>query len=260
MTKILALIGLMVAPLPAMAWGAEGHEIVAGIALRELTPRAREQVAALLGSDAMMVHESNWADEVRSQRPETGPWHFVDIPLQARGYDAARDCAGGNCVVAQIDAARHVLGDKHAAPVVRREALRFLIHFVADVHQPLHDVDNNDRGGNRIYVELGRDRTNLHHIWDTQVVQALGEDEDEIAAELDHAVTRQERKEWDTGTPVDWANQAHTIARDAIYPAMGGRNHVRMPPNYPRLAEPLTRLQLSRAGIRLAWILNTTLK
>lgn len=250
---------LLLSP-PAWAWGPEGHEIVASIALRELSPAARSQVASLLGSDAMMVHEASWADEVRTQRPETGPWHYVDIPLRAPGYDAARDCADGNCVVAQIDAARHVLGDKHAVPGARQEALRFLIHFVADVHQPLHAVDNNDRGGNQVYVELGADRTNLHHVWDTQVVQALGNGEDEIADELDHAVTPQQRKEWDAGTPADWANQAHAMARDVIYPVMGGHNHVRMPLNYPHLAEPLTRLQLSRAGIRLAWILNGTLK
>ena len=75
-----------------MAWGAEGHEIVALIALRELTPAARSQVARLLGGDAMMVHDANWADEIRDQRRDTGPWHYVDIPLDAPGYDARRDC------------------------------------------------------------------------------------------------------------------------------------------------------------------------
>ena len=68
-------------------------------------------MAALLGSDAMLVHEANWADEVRDQRPETGPWHFVDIPLDAPGYDAARDCAGGNCVVARSKAPARMLGN-----------------------------------------------------------------------------------------------------------------------------------------------------
>lgn len=256
----LAFSAFLVAAVPAWAWGPEGHEIVAAMALKELTPAARTQVAALLGSESMMIHESNWADEIRDQQPETGPWHYVDIPLAASGYDAARDCPADNCVVAQIERARRVLGDQSAGGDRRRDALRFLIHFVADVHQPLHAEDNHDHGGNQLHVEFGADRTSLHHIWDTQVVKALGNGEESIADALDRGVSPQQRKAWEAGTPADWANQAHAIARDMIYPVMGGNNHVRLPLNYAHLAEPLTRFQLSCAGVRLAWVLNTTLK
>ena len=148
---------LICLPLPALAWGAEGHEIVAAIALRELTPAARLQVARLLGSEAMLVHDSNWADEVRDQRPDTGPWHYVDIPLDAPGYDAGRDCGGDACVVAQISHDLHVLGNARVSAGQRAEALRFLVHFVADIHQPLHAVDNADKGGNGVRVYLRGD-------------------------------------------------------------------------------------------------------
>ncbi|HEX4178270.1 MAG TPA: S1/P1 nuclease, partial [Rhizomicrobium sp.] len=77
------LVSLLLAPVPAFAWGAEGHEIAAGVALRELTPTARIQVAHLLGGDAMLVQRSNWADEIKDQRRDTARWHFVDSPLQA---------------------------------------------------------------------------------------------------------------------------------------------------------------------------------
>ena len=84
--RILMAFLLLMTPVPAFAWGAQGHEIIATIAVQYLTPRARAQVAKLLGSPAMLIHDANWADEVRDQRPETGRWHYVDIPLGAPGY------------------------------------------------------------------------------------------------------------------------------------------------------------------------------
>src|SRR3954471_12962843 len=96
-SALLALL-LIAAPGPAFAWGAQGHEIVAAMALRELTPAARGQVARLLGGEAMMIHDANWADEVRDQRRDTGSWHYVNIPLGAPGYDQRRDCLRGDCV------------------------------------------------------------------------------------------------------------------------------------------------------------------
>jgi hypothetical protein len=160
----------MLTSTPVFAWGAEGHEIVALIAARELSPSARAQVAHLLGSTAMMVHESNWADEIRDQRPETGPWHYVDIPLRAPGYDARRDCPDRDCVVAQIENDQRILANRKLGDGVRAEALRFLIHFIADVHQPLHAGDNEDRGGNQVRVVMGRERANLHRIWDADAI------------------------------------------------------------------------------------------
>jgi nuclease S1 len=233
---------------------------VAAIAVQELSPAARAQVTALLGSDAMLVHESNWADEVREQRPETGPWHYVDIPLPAKGYEPARDCAAGNCVVAEIDNARRVLGDPRSSQGARQGALRFLIHLVADVHQPLHTEDNQDHGGNAVHVSWMGERTNLHHVWDTQVVETLGSNVERIAADLEHGVTPDTRKAWAAGTPADWANETHALARDVIYPRFHGAMVARLPPDYPQDMAPVTRLQLARAGVRLAWLLNTTLK
>jgi hypothetical protein len=256
----LMLITILALPLPAWAWGAEGHEIVAEIALQELTPAARARIAAILGSDAMLVHVSNWADEIRDQRPETGSWHFVDIPLQAPGYDVARDCAGDNCVVAQITNTRAILAAPSSSSGAKQAALRFLIHLVADVHQPLHAEDNQDRGGNAVHVSERGTRTNLHHVWDTEVVAALGNNVDAIATALERDTTPAERKAWAGGTPADWANESHAIARDVIYPRFHDRTMVRLPSDYDQEAAPITRQQLTKAGVRLAWLLNITLK
>src|SRR5450432_2447778 len=128
----IALAGLLaLTPQRAAAWSSEGHEIVALIAARELTAGARAQVTHLLGGEAMMAHQANWADEIRDQRRDTGAWHYVDIPLAAPGYDARRDCPQAACVVAQIENDLTILANRKLTDSVRAQALRFLIHFVA---------------------------------------------------------------------------------------------------------------------------------
>jgi hypothetical protein len=260
MFQRLLFIAALAAPTPVLAWGAEGHEIVAEIARQELTPAARAQVAALLGSDAMLVHEANWADEVRNQHPETGHWHFADIPLDAPYFDAARDCVGGDCVVAQIENTRAILGNAHASAGARQGALRFLIHLVADAHQPLHAEDNQDKGGNAVHVEERGQGTNLHHVWDTQVVEALGTNVETVATDLEHGITPEQRKAWAGGTPEYWINETHAVARDVIYPRFHGHMRVSLPADYMFEMAPVTRVQLEKAGVRLAWLLNTTPK
>jgi hypothetical protein len=245
---------------PAFAWGAEGHEIVALVAAQELTPAARAQVANLLGSESMLVHESNWADEIRDQRPDTGPWHYVDIPLRATGYDPRRDCPGRDCVVARIENDQHVLANPKLGRSVRADALRFLIHFTADVHQPLHSEDNDDKGGNQVRVTLGRERANLHRIWDAEVVEAQGRDAGTVADGIARSISPAQRKAWAAGTPSGWANEAHAIARDQIYPQLMGRRQLRLPRDYALQHATIARVQLAKAGVRLAWLLNKTLR
>lgn len=258
----LVILAMTLLPGPAWAWGAEGHEIVAGLAARELSPQARAEIGRLLGGEAgaMMVHGSNWADEIREQRPETGPWHYVDIPLQASGYVAARDCPYTDCVVAQIGADARVLGNRRLADAQRAEALLFLIHFVGDVHQPMHAVDNDDKGGNAIRVYAGRDRTNMHHLWDQQLVEILGLDAGRIAAALDAGLSPQRKAQIARGTAADWANQSFQIARSDVYGVTQGRRNVDLPNWYERKEAPVVRAQLAAAGVRLAWMLNTILR
>lgn len=260
MMRIFLVFLLVLPPVPAMAWGAQGHEIITTIAAQQLTPRARAQVARLLGSPTMLIHDSNWADEVRDQRPETGPWHYVDIPLRAPNYVPARDCPTGQCVVAQIVRARQTLADIRQSPARRAEALRFLIHFVADLHQPLHAADNGDRGGNDIRISLDGRRTNLHQLWDTRIVEAMGRNTAQIASGIAGAVSPQQRKSWQAGTPAAWADESHRLARDRVYPMVQGRRSLRLSARYLRAEMPATREQLAKAGMRLAWLLNNTLR
>jgi hypothetical protein len=121
---------------PAWAWGNVGHRVIALIAADKLSTAARAEVSDLLGDDARhgMEEVSTWADEIQPDRAETRPWHYVNIEISTNGYDAARDCSGGNCVVAQVGKDQRILADQQLAKPVRAEALRFLIHFVGDLH------------------------------------------------------------------------------------------------------------------------------
>ena len=177
MRRLIAIATIAAAvlmPSPAWAWGNEGHEVVALIAASELSPVAKAKVEQLLGGDAAnsMADVSTWADKIRRDRPETGPWHYVDIEITYAGYDASRDCPNDACVVAQVQKDAIIVGDRTLTQPVRAEALRFLIHFVGDLHHPLHATDNHDRGGNEVRVVLSGKRKNLHAVWDTDVVEA----------------------------------------------------------------------------------------
>lgn len=259
---ITVLIGLVSQITPALAWGAEGHRIVAFIAASELTPRTQKAVSHLLDGPLpeAMVRVSTWADEIRRERPHTASWHYVDIPFGSSGYVAARDCPHGNCVVAQIIRDTRRIADHHLTYGVRARALRFLIHFVADEHQPLHAANDHDRGGNEVHVVLNGRRTNLHAVWDDSVVRALGRSPARVALRLESRITPGERARWQQGNPVTWANGSFAIASHDIFPLLHGRSYryapLILPRNYARHSAPIAARQLEKAGVRLALLLN----
>ena len=251
-------LALMLAAVstPALAWGPEGHQIVAAIAARELTPNARAKVGALLGgdADALMVLDASWADEIRDARPETAPWHFVDIEIGSGGYNLVRDCAANNCVVAQILRDEHILSDPRASAPDKAEALRFLIHFAGDLHQPLHAADRHDDGGGKVMLRWRNKRLSLHQMWDRDVVEALGRDSVQIGVQIDSQLSPQQKAQIRAGAPADWANESFGMAANEIYAKLPAGK--RVVDDYPDRESAVARLQLARAGLRLAAILN----
>lgn len=262
---VLTFIAALAIPSHALAWGAEGHQIVAHIAARELTPATRRAVEALLGGDAesAMVDASTWADEIRNQRRATGPWHYVDIPVGTRGYDPRRDCRREDCVVAQIERDQRILLDKALLPAVRAEALRFLIHFVGDIHQPLHASDNRDRGGNEVHIILGRKKSNLHSVWDVDIVRSLGRNAMTVANAIEADMSVAKHRSWQSGTAANWANESFQISNNEIY-SMPGTNDISapviLPRNYTERESGVVQEQLEKAGVRLAMVLNRALQ
>lgn len=119
-----------------------------------------------------MADVASWADELLATHRQTGAWHYVDIPTDAPGYDVERYCPRNQCVVAKIGRYFRIQRDGSRSDADREEALKFVIHFVGDVHQPLHAADRHDRGGNDVRVVYAVRDVNLHHVWDTELVEA----------------------------------------------------------------------------------------
>lgn len=260
---ILALLIAALTPGLSHAWGSKGHKVVAALSLEYLSDAARTGVQSLLGADDdKYINAAVWADQIRNDRPQTKPWHFVDIPNNAPGYDPARDCKNQNCAVARIDLFAKQLADRKAAKAKRVEALKFVIHFVGDIHQPLHGAeDDNDQGGNLVFVTVDGITDKLHSVWDTQLVNKLGSTPEEIAENLESRISEADVKKFSRGTPKDWAEESHKIAHDFIYAQSKGKEHdednpVVLPNDYLAKALPIVRSRLSLGAVRLAMVLN----
>jgi hypothetical protein len=259
--RAFSLVFLAISALPAFAWGPEGHSLVARIAEAQLTPEVRARIVEILGPGKTMASVASWPDEIRRSRPESGPWHYVDIPLNASHLDLSRDCAKEGCVVVKIAELRRLIHDPATPPDQRREALMFLIHFIGDMHQPLHCEDNNDRGGNSVQVQFFGRRSNLHSVWDSGLLGRIGA-EDQLFAGLSRESAANARK-FSKGTVTQWAEQAHKTARKVAYgklPKTAQGSPLALDAAYEKSADPVVRRQIELAGARLARVLNAELR
>jgi hypothetical protein len=246
---------ILAAPAAACAWGEDGHKIIADIAARELTPQAAAQVKDLLNGWEM-TDVASWADHVRSEPKYqwTAPLHYVNVPPGAEGFDFQRDCPAGECVVGAIHKFIAVLHDPAADHAKKAEALKFLLHFVGDVHQPLHVSYAHDKGGNDIKVEFFYDRTNLHRVWDTLLIERTKRPWRDYADYLYARITPQQRQKW--ASPLDpsaWATESYKLAVSHAYaiPKDGQLGQEYFDSNLPVVED-----RLSMAGIRLGAMLN----
>ncbi|HTS28171.1 MAG TPA: S1/P1 nuclease [Bryobacteraceae bacterium] len=257
----IAWIGLLVYSATALAWGPEGHSLIARIAEVQLTPAARDHIAAILGPGQTMASVASWADEVRRSRPESAPWHFIDIPNSQAHLDMARDCPKGACVIAKIEELRRTLRDPATPPAQQKEALMFLVHFVGDMHQPLHCSDQGDRGGNGVRVVFHDRTTNLHSVWDSAMLGRLAPADDLFPTLSAESLRR--KKKWSKGTVEQWAEESHRAAHKIIYgklPKAAGTAPIPLDAPYESVGDRLIREQLEKAGARLAEVLNETFR
>lgn len=251
------------------AWGPDGHSIVAEIGERRLDANARAEVQRLLGPGHSLASEASWADEVRADRPATFKWHFVDIPLAHSTYDAAQDCPAtpkGDCIVAALERARRAL--HCGADDERREALRWAVHLVADLHQPMH-VIAEEQGGNTLAVGVAmgglrcpgcrpaRAAQNLHWVWDASLIAATTWNWGAYVHRLEDGwLASAEARDAARGSVVDWTNETHAVAREVW--SWTPANPV-LDDDYYRKALPVLDRQLGRAGVRLAAFLDAAL-
>jgi nuclease S1 len=244
------------APVAAGArWWDLGHRIVARLAESRLTPHTREAVRDILHGQSL-ADASVWADNIRQYRHDADKLHYVNIPLGGTRYVPGRHCPGGQCIIAAIEQERHLLADPAASADERAEALRFLIHFMGDVHQPLHVADNGDRGGNqRAVIFLGH-ATDLHKVWDGELIDSSVVNQAEYFESLRRQMESLDLRALEAGTVVDWAMEGHRIAVEHAYrlPRDG-----RIGRAYERANRPIIDRALIAGGVRLAKVLNEAL-
>ena len=276
-----ALIALcfLLAPLQTLAWGKEGHEIIGNLAQRQINAKAQLEVARLLAGEPVptLAGVSSWADELRESDPElgkkTGRWHYVNFKSgDTCDYGPARDCADGNCVIAAINKNFTILSDNKRSDRERNEALKFLVHFVGDVHQPFHASYHDDKGGNEFQINyqgkawkrLSKPKPgdyvpsgwNIHSVWDSMIIESKTRDAGAYAdllwkrPALPYDATKRSDR-----PAVDWAVESCRIMKqENPYP----KTHV-IKDDYLEKYRPLQERRLREAGARLAAMINFAL-
>jgi S1/P1 Nuclease len=297
------------------AWGCKGHETVALIAEAHLTPAAKSLAYKILTAGPIdpalsryckepnldaFADASTWADDERQIKPETFQWHFIDIPRSAPEAAISQFCPPSTgCITSALAAQIEILRNPSASPQSRADALRYIIHFVGDIHQPLHATTNNDQGGNCVPVTFfgkapqERNTTtesyspNLHAIWDTNIIDQFSPNEtpQQLAEKLDTQFATAEPA-W-AKEPIDfnrWAWQSHQLAETTVYGNLPNKIAIEKPQptttcadddhvstrmlnlnedvesGYETTAAPVAEEQLTKAGLRLATLLNSILK
>ena len=241
----------------ALAWGQSGHRIVGALAEARLDPKARAAVAELLAGepDPTLAGVSVWADHVREHEPEytwTVPLHWVNFERGACSFEATRNCRDDLCVVRAIERYSAQLGDEWLPRAARRDALKFVVHFVGDVHQPLHAGFAADRGGNDFQISLMREGWNLHSVWDSLLIDSLKLSVPEYLARLQTLPLPATDPH---STPARWAEESCGVVQQAdFYPP----KH-KITGRYLEQKRPLADQRLRLAGRRLATLLNATL-
>ncbi len=286
-------LGLAALPHSVLAWGSDGHEIVGDIAEQLLTSNALEQVKTILGSKRLGDYEiSAWPDIIRGNKeyaekfPGNGSWHYVDFDVwqqYSKGFEL-KPPEDRQDIVSQIGRWEKVLAAKNSSEEDRLDALRFLVHFVGDIHQPMHCAFRaGDMGGNMIPINsfTGKNYSfnadtpmdwapNLHSAWDEYLVKELmGSTRPKtFAKRLSKQITSEEMRYWQNDDPLVWATDSYWRARKSAYFWTNGQKlpytwkHPGMDltsENYIDSHLPVVQEQLEKAGVRLALLLNTAL-
>lgn len=275
-------------PLPLAAWWETGHQTVARIAAAHLTAAARTRVARILdvadNPDAVadaLARASTWADETKNET-HTGEWHYIDLAIQDHKSDMAARCPQDDCAPARIRSFAALLAaHPEDARWSQLDALRYVVHLVGDIHQPLHAISDADLGGNceALDLPIGKAK-NLHALWDGELVNAIEPDDKALTAELERDIAKMDewrQRELASGHEEDWTWESHMMALREVYqrlkipvepvefpakcedaPAEIRELRLNLGRVYINDMKPVVREQLEKAGLRLAKLLNET--
>lgn len=269
--KILAALAATVAllPSPAFAWGKTGHRVVAAIAETQLSGLARANIEQILGYGEGLDEAATWPDDMRADpsplwQKQASPWHYVTV--NGITYDHAPPEGDALEALARFT---KTLQDPNASRGDKQMALRFIVHLVGDVHQPLHAGKCCDHGANEVKVTWFGKPTNLHAVWDSSMVDEEQLSFTELAAKLERHISPADIVAWSDVNPLDWVTESAQV-RDTLYPTKAdmpkpvkAKKRRKDPPPLPDLSfsyvyrfTPLMERRLSQGGVRLAAYLN----
>ena len=280
---VLACLAALAASPAAHAWSALGHRMVGELAERHVQPETRAQIHVLLAGeeDPTLAGVATWADDLRNSAPEsfraTSRWHYVNTNDGTCDFVMERDCKDGQCVIGAIEAQRKILADRARSLQARRDALKFLVHFVGDVHQPMHANNHPDKGGNDYQISLrttlepeayarksyinGVMGTNLHSVWDYYVLGSVGvEKPNHPGLGLQRYVDKLDALPWPPQSgamsePIAWAGEScRLVDARSLYP----QGHA-LDGTYLDAMRPLAEQRVRQAAWRLAKLLDDAL-
>lgn len=254
--KLMSIAMLVAIPSSALAWGQDGHRIIGQIAQERVNGRTAASIEQILGEEDL-AEASTWADEERSNpdtfwQTEAGPYHYVTVPI-GRTLEAVGSPEEGD----GLTALRRFTQTVRSADATQEEkalALRFIVHIVADLHQPLHAGNGSDRGGNDFDVLWFGEETNLHSVWDTKMLEGQNLSYSEYAQWLGRQIEPTETIAWWQPDPLIWIGESTTI-RDTIYP-QSGEGVARLGYAYQYQHLPTAERRLQQGGVRLAAYLD----
>ena len=249
-------------PLRCVAWGPTGHEYIGQAALAQLDDKARAQLSQILSARSArplsdeLFRACVWPDEIRksAEWEWSGPLHYVNIPRSSDRYERQRDCGDGICVTEGIKKYAQQLTVSGLDPKRRWEALAWVCHLVADLHQPLHAGFRDDRGGNRIDVRFRGKTINLHSFWDGELVRSASAEVQSWPAPAGNLGQSNSESTWNPDAVNLWTEESHRIARDLAYPS--GKV---IDAAFAQQSLRITREQWDKAASRLALVLNAVL-
>jgi hypothetical protein len=241
-----------------LSWGGTGHRAIGKIAEDHLSPRAKAAVHDLIG-DTTLAEISTWPDEVRSQPAyrNTAPWHYINLPLGLSFADFETTVKGmtGENVYSALRQQEQILGSAASTRVQKVEALKYIVHFVGDLHQPMHVSREEDKGGNTIQLNYDGNGTNLHALWDSKLIDHQGLTYEQMAEKYDHATPTQV-KQWQSDPLIQWIWESYQ-ASSKLYAEVDAMKSRAIDDNYYQAHIAIVQDRIEKAGVRLAGVLNS---
>ncbi|MES2111892.1 MAG: S1/P1 nuclease [Bacteroidota bacterium] len=251
MKRILGGIVAVCIVMGLVSWGHTGHNVIGQIAADHLTNKAKAGVTALLGAETL-ADVASWADETRDR--STASWHFINVETGLSFEEFKAAVERKEDVYTALVKQEGILADEQANREDRVTALKYIVHFVGDIHQPMHVSRAEDKGGNTIQVSYDGKGTNLHSLWDTKMLEHAGLSEDQLAKQFDKATPVQIAK-WQGDTPLIWAWESYQISSQLYWEI--DKNGTNIDDAYYSAHMPIVEDRIEKAGIRLAGVLNS---